>query len=87
MKSIASLLILCLTHVVSAQRMLPVDTAVVTNHQLTVKGNNFPYKATTGTQPGWDKTGEAAAYLHFTYYERTDIKNKSNRPLFISFNG
>lgn len=87
MKSIATLLILCLTIVAHAQRMLPVDTTVVTNHQLTVKGKNFPYKATTGTQPVWDKMGKASAYLHYTYYERTDIKNKAVRPLFISFNG
>lgn len=87
MKSLVTLLTLCLTLTVYAQRMLPVDTTVVTTHQLTVKGKNFPYKATTGTQPVWDKMGEAAAYLHYTYYERTDIKNKASRPLFISFNG
>ncbi|MDW3195667.1 MAG: carboxypeptidase [Cytophagales bacterium] len=87
MKSIATFLILCFTFTVAAQRMLPVDTTVVTNHQLTVKGKNFPYKATTGTQPVWDKMGNASAYLHYTYYERTDIKNKATRPLFISFNG
>ena len=87
MKSITTLLIMCLTFSVCAQRMLPVDTTVVTNHQLTVKGKNFPYRATTGTQPVWDKMGKASAYLHYTYYERTDINNKSTRPLFISLNG
>ena len=70
-----------------AQRMLPPDTMVVTTHQLTVKGKNFPYKATTGTQPVWDQSGKVSAYLHYTYYERTDIRNKATRPLFISFNG
>ena len=27
------------------------------------------------------------AGLHYTYYERTDVANKSNRPIMISFNG
>ena len=27
------------------------------------------------------------AYLHYTYYERTDVRDKASRPLFISFNG
>ena len=87
MKSLFFLAALCIVTAVQSQRMLHPDTMVVTNHQLTVKGKSFPYKATTGTQPVWDKAGKTSAYLHYTYYERTDIKNKAARPLFISFNG
>ena len=64
-----------------------VDEVVTTEHQTTVKGRSFPYKATTGTQPVWDEDGKAIAAVHYTYYERTDIKNKATRPIVISFNG
>lgn len=71
----------------SQGRTLPPDTTVVTTHQVNIKGQSVPYKATTGTQPVWDDDGTVAAYLNYTYYERSDIKNKAERPLFISFNG
>ncbi len=68
-------------------RMIPVDKTVVTNHQTTIKGKSVSYRATTGTQPVWNDDGEVLAAVHYTYYERTDIRNKSARPLMISFNG
>lgn len=68
-------------------RKLPADTAVVTTHEVTVKGKRFPYTATTGTQPVWDKDGKVIASLYYTYYERSDIKDRASRPLLISFNG
>ena len=34
-------------------RSLPPDTTVVSSHSITVKGDRFNYKATTGTQPVW----------------------------------
>ena len=68
-------------------RKLPGDSTVTTNWEVTVKGKRFPYTATTGTQPVWDEDGKAIAALEYTYYERTDITNKSTRPLIISFNG
>ena len=68
-------------------RKLPGDSTVTTNWEVTVKGKRFPYTATTGTQPVWDEDGKAIAALEYTYYERTDIANKSTRPLIISFNG
>ncbi|MEL7148867.1 MAG: carboxypeptidase, partial [Bacteroidota bacterium] len=66
---------------------IKVDEVVTTNHQTTVKGKTFPYKATTGTQPVWNADGKAIAAVHYTYYERSDIKNKASRPIVISFNG
>ena len=68
-------------------RKLSGDSTVTTNWEVTVKGKRFPYTATTGTQPVWDEDGKAIAALEYTYYERTDIVNKSVRPLIISFNG
>jgi len=63
------------------------DTIVVTNHTTTIKGIPILYKATTGTQPVWNKKGEAIAALYYTYYERKNVKDKANRPLVFSFNG
>lgn len=88
MKSILTILsLLILIPVVAQDRSIPADETVATNHQVTIKGKSVPYKATTGTQPVWNKEGKAIAAVHFTYYERTDIKNKATRPLLISFNG
>jgi len=63
------------------------DQSVVTNHTTTIKGQKVPYKATTGTMPVWDEEGKVIAGLFYTYYERSDVKNRAARPLVISFNG
>ncbi len=66
---------------------LPVDTTFASNHSVTVKGVTVPYRVTAGTQPVWDEAGEPIASLFFTYYERTDVQDRANRPLVFSFNG
>lgn len=74
----------------SAQElMIPIniDSTVTTKSKVTIKGELIPYTATTGTQPVWDKDGKPIAGLYFTYYERSDVKDRSRRPLIISFNG
>lgn len=63
------------------------DATITTNHTVTIDGKPVPYKAVTGTLPVWDENGKAIAGLFFVYYERTDVKDKSTRPLTISFNG
>lgn len=63
------------------------DSTVTTRHSVTIKGKSVPYTATTGTQPVWDEDGKPIAGLFYTYYERSDVKDKSTRPLVISFNG
>tara|TARA_B100001142_G_scaffold328473_1_gene388665 strand:- start:777 stop:2273 length:1497 start_codon:yes stop_codon:yes gene_type:complete len=69
-------------------RTLPADTAVVTYHRTNISGKRVEYSVTTGTQPLWsDTSNKPIAGLHYTYYERTDVANKSNRPIMISFNG
>jgi carboxypeptidase C (cathepsin A) len=71
----------------SQDRTLTAESAVVTNSQVTIKGKMVPYKATAGTQPVWDKEGKTIASLFYTYYERTDVTDRSKRPLILSFNG
>ncbi|EAQ41745.1 S10 family peptidase [Polaribacter sp. MED152] len=66
---------------------IPLDTMVVTNNSVVIKGKNVPYKATTGMQPVWNDNGKIIASLYYTYYKRSDVKNDENRPIIMSFNG
>ncbi|MGE0770508.1 MAG: S10 family peptidase [Cyclobacteriaceae bacterium] len=73
---------------VSAQeREIKAESAVTSNAEVTIKGKRIPYKVTAGTQPVWDKDGKVIATCFYTYYERTDVTDKSRRPLIMSFNG
>jgi carboxypeptidase C (cathepsin A) len=72
---------------VSNSRVLNPDMNVVTNSEVTIKGQKVPYKATAGTIPVWDDAGKIIASCFYTYYERTDVKDKSTRPIVFSFNG
>lgn len=67
--------------------ILPANSAVITKHEVTVKGQRFGYSATAGTQPVWDEDGKVIAGVFYIFYERDDVKDKANRPLVISFNG
>ncbi|WP_242205004.1 S10 family peptidase [Aestuariivivens insulae] len=79
---------LCFINVVCAQsRKIPIDTTVVTTHSATINGVNLQYTASTGTQPVWNEKGDPIATLYYTYYQRNNVKNQSDRPLIISFNG
>ncbi len=77
----------CTLSAIAQQRSIPVDSAVITQHQTTIKGQRIAYTATTGTQPVWNDAGKPIATLFYTYYERSDIKDRASRPLVISFNG
>lgn len=66
---------------------LPIDTTIVKNLSGTFNGKKINYKATTGMQPVYDQAGKPIATLHYTYYQSTDHKDMTNRPLMISFNG
>lgn len=66
---------------------IPVDTTVVTQGSITVKGKRVNYNAQTGMQPVFDANGNTKATLYYTYYYRTDVQNKETRPLIMSFNG
>ncbi len=69
------------------EQISKVDWKETSEHQVTIKGKKVPYTATIGNQPVWDKDGKPIASLLYTYYERTDVKDRSRRPLVISFNG
>ena len=69
------------------RRELPVDTAETREAEVRIQGNRVPYRVTIGTQPVYGDDDRAIAALHYTYYERSDVDDPENRPLFISFNG
>ncbi|QHV94368.1 S10 family peptidase [Spirosoma endbachense] len=66
---------------------LPMDSTITTSSAVTIKGQRVPYTATVGTQPVWDENGKPIAGVFYTYYERSDVKDRTTRPLVISFNG
>lgn len=70
-----------------SSRTLNPDQHVVTENAVTVKGVRIPYRATTGSIPVWDEDGKVIAGVFYSYYERSDVKDKASRPLVISFNG
>nr|WP_214460510.1 carboxypeptidase [Flavihumibacter fluvii] len=63
------------------------DYLITTQHEVVIKGQKIPYRATAGTLPVWDDDGKTVAGLFYTYYERLDVKDRESRPLVISFNG
>ena len=80
--------LVAITTPISSQNVsLPADETVTTNHEVTIKGKTIPYKVITGTQPVWNNDGAPIAALFYTYYQRSDIKDNTERPLVISFNG
>lgn len=68
-------------------RMVRTDSAMTIKNQVTIKGQVVPYTANFGTLPVWDDDGKAIAGVFYTYYERSDVKDRTMRPLVISFNG
>jgi len=87
-KYLVSISLLALAFSIKAQdRKIPIESAVTTTHEVTIKGKKIPFSATAGTQPVWNEDGNPIATLFYTYYKRTDIKDQDRRPLVISFNG
>ncbi len=66
---------------------VPVDSTVITSYSATINGKKLTYKAQTGTQPVFDANGNVKATLFYTYYYRTDITRREERPIIMSFNG
>ena len=62
----------------------PIDTVTRREAVATIKGQRVPYRATIGTQPVWDEKGVPIATLFYTYYERTDVTDKSTRPFVMA---
>lgn len=70
-----------------ASLKFPADSTVRRDATVTIKGLRVPYRVTLGNQPVWDDKGVPIATIFHTYYERTDVADRSTRPLVISFNG
>ncbi|CAN5379245.1 carboxypeptidase [soil metagenome] len=79
--------LITLTVSVAQNRRLKLDGDVTTKDQVTIKGKVVPYNATAGNQPVYDENGKPIATLFYVYYERSDVTDRTTRPLFISFNG
>ena len=71
----------------AGSRVLNIDSSITTHAEVTINGLRVPYDATAGTIPVWDEEGKPVAGLFYTYYERSDVKDRASRPLVISFNG
>jgi len=65
----------------------PADSTIQREAVASIKGQRVPYRVTVGTQPVWNEQGAAIAAVFFTYYERSDVADRSTRPLVFSFNG
>ena len=88
MKRFLSLfLLICFVQTYAQDHRIPLDTTVVTTNEAMINGTKVSYTATTGMQPVWDEHGEVIASLYYTYYERTNVKDRKNRPIIMSFNG
>jgi carboxypeptidase C (cathepsin A) len=65
----------------------PADSSVQHEASVTIKGQRVPYRVTVGNQPVWNEAGQPIAAMFYTYYERTEVTDRSRRPLVFSFNG
>ena len=82
------LLIACATAGNAQNIAVPLDDdPVTTEHVVTINGQRVPYRATAGHMPVYDEDGKPIASLFHVFYERTDVRDRSTRPLVISFNG
>jgi carboxypeptidase C (cathepsin A) len=89
MKKITLLFLLSMSafSLLAQKRSIEMESSVVTKHEVNIKGQRIRYNAIAGTLPVWDEKGQAIAGIFYTYYENSDVKDKANRPLIISFNG
>ncbi len=66
---------------------VPTDSLITREATAMIGGTRVPYRVTVGNQPVWDENGTPIATMFHTYYERSDVTDRSSRPLVISFNG
>ncbi len=60
---------------------------VTRDGSVVIAGKDVPYKVTTGKLALKDDDGKDRASIFHVSYERTDIKDKSKRPVMFAFNG
>jgi carboxypeptidase C (cathepsin A) len=71
----------------SLNLMVNTDSSITVHSEVTINGVRIPYTANAGTMPVWDEENKPIASVFYTYYERSDIKDRTTRPVLISFNG
>jgi carboxypeptidase C (cathepsin A) len=71
----------------AAQAPPPADTTITRDGTVRIDGQRVPYRVTTGMQPVWGDDGDPVASLFYVYYERSDVRDRTDRPLVFSFNG
>ncbi|HEY7662939.1 MAG TPA: carboxypeptidase [Xanthobacteraceae bacterium] len=64
-------------------RLLPADS--VTEHSIELPGGKLAYRATAGTLPLFDQSGERSAAIFYTAYVASN--GGANRPITFAFNG
>jgi len=60
---------------------------IESQHEIALRDGKLKYVARAGVLPLKDAFGETEAEIYFTAYERTDVKDRSKRPLTFAFNG
>ncbi len=70
-----------------AQPAPPADTTITRDGVVRIDGQRVPYQVTSGMQPVWGEDGEPVAAVFYVYYERSDVQDRTDRPLVFSFNG
>ena len=64
-----------------------VQEPVVKEASVEIEGKKIPYKVTTGKLQLKQDDGKTRASIFHVSYERTDVKDPSNRPVMFAFNG
>jgi carboxypeptidase C (cathepsin A) len=70
-----------------AQKELPEELLVQTQHLVTLNGEEIAYTATAGTLLVRDEKEEARAEVFYISYTRNGMENLADRPVTFSFNG
>lgn len=65
----------------------PKEESSVTDHTVHIDGKSIPYKAIASTTLLKNEKGEPTAEIYSTAYIRSDVKDRSRRPIAFIFNG
>jgi carboxypeptidase C (cathepsin A) len=60
---------------------------IITEHTITIDGKSIPYTATVGEMIVNKPNEEPGASMFYVAYTRSDVRDKSGRPLTFAFNG
>lgn len=74
-------------HREAAPAGVPSEESSVTEHTIRIGGQAIPYRATAATILLRNDKGEPIGSLYYTAYTRTDVSDKSQRPLAFVYNG